>query len=58
MPKSWGIHDVFGLDPELLGMLNQPVVGLLLLFPIGAVRNVIFKGSINLLGIQFGLFRK
>ena len=34
VPKEWEINDVFGLDPELLLMLPQPVLALLLLFPI------------------------
>ena len=32
--SDWEINDVFGLDPELLLMLPQPVLALLLLFPI------------------------
>ena len=34
LSKKWAIADVFGLDPELLAMLEQPVLSLLLLFPI------------------------
>ena len=34
MPDAWEINDVFGLEPELLTMLPQPVLGLMLLFPI------------------------
>ena len=34
VPGDWEINDVFGLDPELLLMLPQPVLSLLLLFPI------------------------
>ena len=34
VPEDWEINDVFGLDPELLLMLPQPVLALLLLFPI------------------------
>lgn len=32
--EEWGITDVYGLDEELLAFLPQPVLGLLLLFPI------------------------
>ena len=34
VPADWEINDVFGLDPELLLMLPQPVLALMLLFPI------------------------
>ena len=34
VPEEWEINDVFGLDDELLLMLPQPVLALLLLFPI------------------------
>jgi len=34
VPADWEINDVFGLDPELLMMLPQPVLALMLLFPI------------------------
>ena len=33
-PADWEINDVFGLEEELLSMLPQPVLALLLLFPI------------------------
>nr|ACO11305.1 Ubiquitin carboxyl-terminal hydrolase isozyme L3 [Caligus rogercresseyi] len=35
MPKSWGVSDVFGLDEPLLAMLPKPVLGIMLLYPIG-----------------------
>jgi ubiquitin carboxyl-terminal hydrolase L3 len=34
VPAAWEINDVYGLEPELLSMLPQPVLALLLLFPI------------------------
>ena len=34
VPAQWQINDVYGLDSELLMMLPQPVLALMLLFPI------------------------
>jgi ubiquitin carboxyl-terminal hydrolase L3 len=34
LSTNWAYTDVFGLDPELLSFLPQPVIALLLLFPI------------------------
>ena len=42
LSKKWAIADVFGLDPELLAMLEQPVLSLLLLFPINEKVRTLF----------------
>ena len=33
VPDPWNVTDVFGLDPDLLVMVPQPVRALILLFP-------------------------
>merc|ERR1711997_815569 len=33
VPEPWNVTDVFGLDPDLLVMVPQPVKALILLFP-------------------------
>jgi ubiquitin carboxyl-terminal hydrolase L3 len=34
VPPDWQIHDVLGLEPELLALLPRPVLGLMLLGPV------------------------
>ena len=46
MPKSWAMTDVYGLDEPLLAMLPQPVVALMLLFPINE-KVLILKKSVK-----------
>ena len=42
MPTLWAMTDVYGLDDMLLDMLPQPVVALMLLFPINDKVKLIF----------------
>ena len=43
MPTLWAMTDVYGLDDMLLDMLPQPVVALMLLFPINDKVKLIFN---------------
>jgi len=36
LPPSFAFHDVYGLDADLLGMVPEPSLALLLLFPLGS----------------------
>ena len=32
--EQWAVTDVFGLEPDLLAMLPQPIIAILMLFPV------------------------
>lgn len=34
VPSDWQIVDVYGLDPDLLATIPQPVLAVMLLFPV------------------------
>ena len=38
LQREWGIVDVLGLDEELLQLLPQPVIALILLYPVSQVQ--------------------
>lgn len=46
MPQSWEFVDIYGLDPDLLGMVPQPVKAVVLLYPIN-------EKVLNLISITF-----
>ncbi|EDV24829.1 uncharacterized protein TRIADDRAFT_56125 [Trichoplax adhaerens] len=52
VPKAWQFVDVFGLDDELLAFLPQPVVALLVLFPITSKYENYITDEVNRLGTQ------
>ena len=55
VPEPWNVTDVFGLDPDLLVMVPQPVKALILLFPMTEAVSWSVKASLYPVYISFGL---
>ena len=54
VPEPWNVTDVFGLDPDLLVMVPQPVKALILLFPMTEAVSWSVKASLYPVYISFG----
>lgn len=43
VPSDWQIVDVYGLEPDLLATVPQPVLAVMLLFPVTENVRILFK---------------
>ena len=53
VPPQWEVVDVWGLDPDLLAFVPQPVLALVLLFPTRDSQVLRPSGDLTFLNIQF-----